>query len=68
MPDAPKIEIDHELCYGSQNCSLAAPGAFEYNEDGKAIVGDPTLVTLEQLQAAEAECPAMAITVTVPAE
>ena len=64
MPDGLTIEIDHELCYGSQNCSLAAPGAFAYDDEGKAIVGDLTTATVEQIRAAEAECPAMAITVT----
>jgi ferredoxin len=62
--DQIKIEIDHELCYGAQNCSLVAPGAFEHDEEGKSIVGDPSQATPEQILEAEAQCPAMAIRVS----
>lgn len=57
------VEIDHDLCYGAQNCSRVAPGAFEYDADGKAIAGDTSSVTPEQLRMARDQCPAMAITV-----
>jgi ferredoxin len=59
-----RIEIDHDLCYGAQNCSRVAPGAFEHNDEGKAIPGDPSAATPEQIRMAEQQCPAMAITVS----
>jgi ferredoxin len=62
--DSIEVAVDHELCYGAQNCSFAAPGAFSYDEDGKAVVDDPSEVTPEQLAEAEAGCPAMAIRVS----
>ena len=40
-----KIEIDHDLCYGAQNCSRVAPGAFEHNDEGKAVPGDTSAAT-----------------------
>jgi ferredoxin len=65
MTDELDISVDHELCYGAQNCSLAAPGAFEYDEEGKSVVADPSKVTIDQLREAESMCPAMAITVSL---
>jgi ferredoxin len=64
MTDTIRVEIDHDLCYGAQNCSLVAPGAFEHNEDGKSIVGDLSKASPEQILEAEAGCPAMAIKVS----
>jgi ferredoxin len=64
MSDQIKIEIDHDLCYGARNCALAAPGAFEYNEEGKSVVADISKATPEQLKAAEDQCPAMAIAIS----
>jgi ferredoxin len=64
MSDQIKVEVDHEMCYGAQNCKLAAPGAFTYDDEGKAVPADMSLVTLEQLRTAESGCPAEAITVS----
>jgi ferredoxin len=63
--DQLNIEVDHELCYGAQNCSLVAPGAFEHDEEGKSVVADPSKATIEQLREAEAMCPAMAIQISL---
>ena len=63
MTDAIKVEVDHELCYGAQNCSLVAPEAFEYDEDGRAVVADNPRATTEEYRQAEEGCPAMAIRV-----
>ena len=41
-----------------------ANGAFEYNEEGKAVVGDISKAAPEQLKAAEDQCPAMAIAIS----
>jgi ferredoxin len=65
MTEEIQVEVDHETCYGAQNCSLAAPGGFEYDADGKAIVASPPQATPEQYRRAEDECPAMAIKVLI---
>ncbi len=57
------IDVDHDLCYGAQNCMLVAPGAFDLNDENKSVVADPSQATPEQLRAAEAQCPGMAITI-----
>ena len=36
------IRIDRESCMGSGNCSFWAPGVFDLDDDGIAIVLDPT--------------------------
>jgi ferredoxin len=60
-----QVEVDQELCYGAQNCSLAAPSGFEYDDDGKAQVPDSPRATVDQYREAEEQCPAMAIKVRV---
>jgi ferredoxin len=63
-----EIEIDHDVCYGAQNCARVAPGAFLHDDDGKALPGDPTAVSPAQLRMAEDQCPAMAIAIKGLAE
>jgi ferredoxin len=55
--------VDQELCYGAQNCALAAPGGFTYDSDGKASARDELPASPEQYRDAEETCPAMAIRV-----
>jgi ferredoxin len=64
MTDQIEITVDHEACYGAQNCAIAAPGVFEYDDDGKAVVRDVSAASLAQITAAEAGCPSMAIKVS----
>jgi ferredoxin len=64
MTDQIEITVDHEACYGAQNCAMAAPGVFEYDDDGKAVVRDVSAASPEQISAAEEGCPAMAIKVS----
>jgi len=40
-----------------------AKGAFKLNDEDKAEVDDPTAVSMEDLKAAEAQCPVGAISV-----
>jgi ferredoxin len=63
MPDGIAVEVDHDRCYGAQNCRLVAPGAFRYDVEGKAVPDDVPAAPLEELQLAAAQCPATAITV-----
>ena len=38
------ITIDRELCMGSGNCSFWAPGVFDLDDDGIAVVLDAARV------------------------
>ena len=57
-----RIEVDRDLCIGAASCIALAPGAFELDSEGKAIVTDLTSETAEALLAAAESCPTKAIT------
>jgi len=59
-----EIEINREKCMGSGNCSFWAPGVFDLDEDGIAIVIDPTAAPDERIVLAMQGCPTQAIIVT----
>ena len=61
-----RIEIDRDVCIGSAQCALTAPGVFTQDEDGLSEVlpgrvdggGDP------RLREAVRTCPVRAISVS----
>ena len=57
------IQIDRESCMGSGNCSFWAPGVFDLDDDGIAIVTDPTGAPDDKIVLAAQGCPTQAITV-----
>jgi ferredoxin len=57
------VSIDTDACMGSGNCVFAAPGAFELDDDGIAIVADVDAASDDAVIAAAQNCPAHAITV-----
>jgi ferredoxin len=59
-----RIEIDREACMGSGNCIFWAPGVFDLDDDGVAIVVDPTAAGADRIALAVDGCPTKAITVT----
>jgi ferredoxin len=62
-PSPITVTVDRELCIGAQSCLHWAPGVFEIDDDGLAVVvGDPASVTREQLLKAVQDCPTQAIT------
>jgi len=63
-----RIEIDRELCMGSGNCSFWAPGVFDLDDDGIAVVLDPAAQAEEKIVLAARGCPTQAITITTDAE
>jgi len=63
-----RIEIDRELCMGSGNCSFWAPGVFDLDDDGIAVVLDPAAQAEEKIVLAAQGCPTQAITITTDAE
>jgi ferredoxin len=58
------IAIDRDVCMGSGNCSFWAPGVFDLDDDGIAVVLDPTAAPPDKIRLAEQGCPTRAISVT----
>ena len=57
------ITINREICMGSGNCAFWAPGAFDLDDDGIAIVVDPQGATRDKVIGAAQGCPTQAITI-----
>jgi ferredoxin len=58
------IEINRDVCMGSGNCSFWAPGVFDLDDDGVAVVTDPAGETEDKIILAAQGCPTQAITVS----
>ena len=59
-----EIRINRETCVGSGNCSFWAPGVFDLDDDGIAIVLDATAAPDDKIVLAAQGCPTQAITLT----
>jgi ferredoxin len=57
------ISINRDVCMGSGNCAFWAPGVFDLDDEGIAIVLDPAAQDLEKVLLAAQGCPTQAITV-----
>ena len=57
------IKIDRDACMGSGNCSFWAPGVFDLDDEGIAIVVDPTAMTDDKIVLAGQGCPTQAISI-----
>jgi ferredoxin len=55
--------IDREACMGSGNCMHWAPGVFDLDDDGVAIVSGDLLGNEENVRLAAKNCPTGAIRV-----
>ena len=62
-PMALEISINRDTCMGSGNCSFWAPGVFDLDDDGIAIVLDPNAQPEDKVVLAAQGCPTQAITV-----
>jgi len=58
-----EITVDREMCMGSGNCSFWAPGVFDLDGDGIAIVVDPAAQPEDKVILAAQGCPTQAIAV-----
>jgi ferredoxin len=56
-----EISIDRDACMGSGNCAFWAPGVFDLDEDGIAIVVDPEAAPEDKIVLAAQGCPTQAI-------
>lgn len=57
------VEIDRDVCMGSGNCTYEAPGVFDLDDDGVAVVVDVTAAPEDSVAAAAEGCPTHAITI-----
>ena len=62
------IEINREVCMGSGNCSFWAPGVFDLDDDGIAIVTDPEGEPEDKIVLAGQGCPTQAISIVKDGE
>lgn len=58
------IEINRDVCMGSGNCSFWAPGVFDLDDDGVAVVTDPAGESEDKIILAAQGCPTQAISVS----
>ncbi len=58
-----RIEINRDACMGSGNCSFWAPGVFDLDDDGIAIVIDAEAADDEKIVLAGQGCPTQAISI-----
>jgi ferredoxin len=59
-----EISVDRELCMGSGNCAFWAPGVFDLDEDGIAIVLDANAQPDEKIVLAGQGWPTQAIAIS----
>jgi ferredoxin len=67
-PVALSIEINREVCMGSGNCSFWAPGVFDLDDDGIAVLVDIDAAPEEKIVLAAQGCPTQAITLVKDGE
>ena len=58
-----QVDIDRDVCMGSGNCVYGAPGVFDLDDKGVAIVLDPTASPEDKVILAAKNCPTRAISV-----
>jgi ferredoxin len=63
-----EIEIDRGQCMGSGNCSFWAPGVFDLDDDGIAVVLDSAAQPEDKVILAAQGCPTQAISVVKDGE
>ncbi len=56
-----KDVVDRDACMGSGNCAFWAPGVFDLDDDGIAIVVGDVAGREEDVRKAAANCPTSAI-------
>jgi ferredoxin len=59
-----EIEIDRSLCMGSGNCGFWAPGVFDLDDEGVAVVLDVDAAPEDKIILAAQGCPTQAIRIT----
>ena len=58
-----KVKVERELCISVASCVQADPETFELDDEGIAVVKNPTSENLEKVLEAAKSCPVNAIIV-----
>lgn len=58
-----KIVVDRDMCIGAAPCVTVAPGVFQLDPEGKAVVMDAAGADAETILLAAQSCPVQAIAV-----
>ena len=61
------VTIDRDACMGSGNCVYWAPGVFDLDEDGVAVITGDLTGRDEEIRTAASNCPTSAIQVDASA-
>ena len=56
-----RVKVNRDLCVGLGNCVALAPTVFEFDDENKAVVLDPSSVDDDALLDAAESCPYDAI-------
>lgn len=56
-----RVTVNRDLCVGLGNCVALAPTVFEFDDENKAVVLDPSSVDDDALLEAAESCPYDAI-------
>jgi ferredoxin len=59
------VTIDRDACMGSGNCVYWAPGVFDLDDDGVAVVTGDVTGHEEEIRTAASNCPTSAIRIDV---
>ena len=60
---AMRIEIDRDVCIGTENCNRYAPGTFEVDDEGKVVQIGNDVDSDDAIRTAVESCPTGALSV-----
>ncbi len=58
-----ELAIDRDRCIGSGNCAYWLPAVFQLDDQGYAIVVDPTAASEDDIVTTARRCPSRAISI-----
>jgi len=58
-----RIEIDRDVCIGTENCNRYAPGTFEVDDEGKVVQIGTDADSEDAVRTAVESCPTGALSI-----
>jgi ferredoxin len=58
-----RIEIDRDVCIGTENCNRYAPGTFEVDDEGKVVQIGTDVDSDDAVRTAVESCPTGALSI-----
>ena len=58
-----RIEIDRDVCIGTENCNRYAPGTFEVDDEGKVVQIGTDVDSDDAIRTAVESCPTGALSI-----